>query len=124
MRLLLDELYSPRIAKELRSRGHDVTAAAEIEPLRCRPDDVVFEWASRESRAVVTENVGDFTRHHHGCLRRGDHHFGLVLSSHKSMPRLRGVIGPFVRALDALLVSMPDTNALRDGISWLSLPLS
>ena len=124
MRLLLDELFSPRIATELRSRGHDVISALELEILRSERDHVVFEWAQRESRAVVTDNVPDFMRLHGDCLRRGDHHFGLVLSTHKSMPRLRGAIGPFVRALDALLASMPDVNALRDGISWLSLPLS
>ena len=124
MRLLLDELFSPRIAAELRSRGHDVISALEVEILRSQPDQVVFEWARRESRAVVTDNVPDFVRHHGECLGRGDHHFGLVLSRNKSLPRLRGAIGPFVRALDALLASMPDVNALRDGISWLSLPLS
>ena len=50
MRLLLDEMISPRIARELREHGHDVQAVKETDPIsqvaatassfaRCPPSD-------------------------------------------------------------------------------------
>ncbi len=70
MRLLLDEMYSPRLAEHLRARGHDVLAVAELAELIGRSDIEVARFARERGRMVVTENVADFWRldtgHHSG----------------------------------------------------------
>ena len=59
-RLLLDEMFSPAIAAELRERGHDVIAVADRPDLRAKSDEEIFTWASAERRWLLTENVKDF----------------------------------------------------------------
>jgi predicted nuclease of predicted toxin-antitoxin system len=64
VRLLLDEMSSPKIAVQLRRRGRDVIAVTEPEH-EARyggVDAVVRERAQEDARAVVTENVADFER--------------------------------------------------------------
>gem|GEM_PF-4445081 len=60
VRLLLDEMWSPDIAEQVRRRGHDVIAVAETMDLRGLPDDLIFAIAQRNGYAIVTENVIDF----------------------------------------------------------------
>jgi len=59
-RLLLDEMFSPAIAAELRDRGHDVIAVADRPDLRAKSDEEIFAWASAEQRWLLAENVKDF----------------------------------------------------------------
>ena len=59
MRLLLDEMLSPRIAVELRDRGYDATAVMETPTLRKRLDDEIFFHAQGDSRVIVTRNIQD-----------------------------------------------------------------
>ena len=59
-RLLLDEMFSPAIAAELRDRGHDVIAVADRPDLRAKSDEEIFAWASAGQRWLLTENVKDF----------------------------------------------------------------
>ena len=61
-RLLLDEMFSPRIATELVERGYDCRSVAADPLLRERPDDALFAVAAAEQRILVTENVVDFER--------------------------------------------------------------
>ena len=59
MRLLLDEMLSPAIARELRERGHDVLAAADHFGWVALSDAEVMALARTERRAVVTkEDIG------------------------------------------------------------------
>ena len=44
-RLLLDEMFSPRIAADLVERGYDCRSVAADPLLRQRPDDVLFAVA-------------------------------------------------------------------------------
>ena len=87
MRLLLDELYPPAIADQLRMRGHDVIAVTEHSELRSVPDAAVFAAAQRERRAVVTENVADFIPLANVTDQRGEPHYGLVLVDPSRYPR-------------------------------------
>ncbi len=48
------------IAQQLRNRGHDVVAVAELLELRGLPDDELFDHAQRDGRAIVTYNRDDF----------------------------------------------------------------
>lgn len=78
MRLLLDEMHTAMIAASLRSQGTDAVAITELAELRGVPDELVLEWATARSRAVVTENIGDFASlAQRWALQRRDH-AGLV----------------------------------------------
>jgi Domain of unknown function (DUF5615) len=114
VKLLLNEMWSDRIARELRRRGYDVLAATEL-PNRYRgvPDDEVFRRAQEDGRTLVTDNVRDFvTILADYEARRATHHgvvFALRPRFDRSAPR---VTGRMVRALTAYLDS-PDAARLR-----------
>lgn len=55
MRFLADENTDVRIVRALRADGHDVVSVAEDEP--GIPDEKVLEWANRESRILITEDL-------------------------------------------------------------------
>jgi uncharacterized protein DUF5615 len=108
LRLLLDEMYSAAIAEGLRARGHDAVAVVERSELRNIPDVDLFAIAQAEARAIVTENLDDFTAIANDHDRRAEAHFGVVLVPWRRY--LRGhprVIGAMVTALDALAAQHP-----------------
>ncbi len=114
MRLLLDEMYAPALAAELRARGHDVASVhdASETPLAGASDADALAAARREERTLVTENVRDYRPLESGLLADGSHHAGLVYTSNRQFPRGHSATtGQLVRALDALLRAAPD---LRD----------
>lgn len=76
MRLLLDEMYSARIARSLRERGHDAVAVAERPDLRGASDEEVFLAAARERRALVTDNVADLRPTADRYVGGDRHHYG------------------------------------------------
>jgi predicted nuclease of predicted toxin-antitoxin system len=114
-RLLLDEHISPEIARQLRSRGHDVLAARERDDLHGLPDPDLLAVATTEHRALVTENVADFVELHRQAVIRGSSHAGIVFTSPRRFPRRKRAIGRIVRALDALLTDGPSNLA---GQTW------
>ena len=107
MRLLLNEMWSAEIARQLRRRGVDAVATTEL-PRRYRgvPDAVVFSRAQEDGRAIVTDNVQDFTRLVSDASDRGEEHHGVVFAVRPAFDRARpGVVGEMVRALTALASS-------------------
>jgi len=106
MRLLLDEMYAPAEAEALRHRGHDVIAIKEHAELRGLPDDAVLGGA-RTQRAVVTENIVDFSRLHALLGAGGQEHAGLVFVHQRRYPRTRAGRKRLVDALDQLLSDPP-----------------
>jgi hypothetical protein len=118
VKLLLDEMWSPDLAIQLRRHGHDVVAVAERPDLRGQPDPAVFATAVAEARAVVTENVADYRPLAEERVRQGATHPGLILTSNRRFPRHdRRTAGRLVVALDALLSAEPD---LTNQEHWLS----
>ena len=104
MRLLIDEMYPPAIAEQLRRRGHDVEAVTARAELRSLSDPELFRAAQDQRRAVVTENVADFISIVGGYDHRGQAHHGLVLVDPAKYRRgHRRTIGRMVTALDRLL---------------------
>jgi predicted nuclease of predicted toxin-antitoxin system len=99
--LLLDEMLSPKIAGELRRRGHDVVAVAADPTLRSKTDAELFEWAIEQGRRIVTENVKDFRP----LLRDDASGPGVLFLSSRSFPRSRNTVGVLIRALEDWLVS-------------------
>jgi hypothetical protein len=118
VKLLLDEMWPPELAIQLRRHGHDVTAVTERPELRGQSDVVIFATAQAEGRAIVTENVGDYRVLAAHGLRHGTLHAGLIFTSNRRFPRRdRRTTGLIVTALDALLVSQAD---LTNQEHWLS----
>lgn len=102
-RLLLDEMFAPELAAELRRRGHRVTAVAETPALRAMNDPALFEWAAGNSEWLLTENVKDF-RPLLVAAQADDHPFvNLLLTSSRSFPRSRRNPHPLTEALTAWL---------------------
>ena len=58
--LVLDEMFSPAIAVQLRRRHHDVVAVAAEPALRSMTDGELLGWSVTQRRRIVTENVKDF----------------------------------------------------------------
>jgi predicted nuclease of predicted toxin-antitoxin system len=113
LKLLVDEMYPPAIAEQLREGKHDVEAVTERTDRskigqRALPDIDIFALAQQEQRAVVTENIADFSVIADGCDLHGQAHHGLVLVPPGSHPRgSPGTIGRMVTALDRLLREHP-----------------
>jgi len=104
LKLLLDEMYPPAIAEQLRARDHDVDAVTARAELRSLPDDGIFASAQQEQRAVVTENIGDFSAIADAADQRGLPHHGLILVDPAEYPRGNPrTIGRMVTELDRLL---------------------
>jgi hypothetical protein len=119
LRLLLDEHLSPEIARQLRSRGHDVEALAERPELLSLPDRELFARMAVERRAIVTNNVADYIPLFNAALSAGEDSFGLLLVDDRSMPRARNTIGLFVRVLAGFLDTHSAEDALRNQLRWL-----
>ena len=119
MRLLLDEHFSRHIAEQLRTRGHDAVAAGERPDLQGLADDELFAAAPQERRAIVTENWADFARLLDRAAADGTHHYGVVFTSRRKLPRHRDTTGLIADALAAFLSAHPAEDALRDATRWL-----
>lgn len=118
MRLLLDVHFSPAIAQRLRDRGHDVRATAEDPSARQLSDDALLEHAVDLTSALLTNNARDFLPIVGQWARSGREHYGLLLTSDRSMPRDRLGIGRFVVMLDALMSQNPADDALKNRVIW------
>ena len=115
MRLLLDEMLTPAIARELRARGHDVEAVAGHPDREALSDPEVMAVARAEHSAVVTNNLRDYRPlHHEVIVPGGPGHFGMIF-----MPggyrRTRADTGRIVAALEAKLALHPGERDLANG---------
>lgn len=118
MKLALDHHYSRLIAVELRKRRRDVVAAIE-QGWEIEADETLLAICHEERRALLTNNVADFTVIARRWATEGRQHAGLVFTSDASMPRSRATIGRSVTAVDALLRANPAGDAFVDRIHWL-----
>jgi hypothetical protein len=111
--ILLDEMYPPALARQLRSHGHDVVAVLDVEVgLAAKTDEDVLAWAARNGRCVVTENVSDFAR----LAQQGFSHAGLIFVSSRRFPRTASGLHRLAKALDEFLAGdLPG----RDDVAWL-----
>lgn len=120
MRLCLDEHYSPKIADQLRHKGHDAYAVAERPELRTLSDRDLWSHLQSERRALLTEDVADFIAFVHEAAAVGDDQWGLVFSSSSSLRRAKNTLGAFVQRLDELLSANTDEADFRNRLHWLS----
>lgn len=119
MRLLLDEMLSGAIARELRARGHDVQAIQE-HPEWCSYDDPrVLELARAERRALVTDNLADMRPLHYEAIAPGGPgDYGMVFIP-GGRPRTRAETGRIVAALEGKLERHPGEDDLANAEDWL-----
>lgn len=120
MKALLDEQLSPHIAVLLREAGYDVQAVAERPDLLGRSDRLVFETASSEGRAVITNNVQDFRPLAAEWLAQGNVHAGLILLP-SSRSRTKDAIAALADRIQAVLRDNP--GGLNGSERWIG-PLS
>jgi predicted nuclease of predicted toxin-antitoxin system len=120
VKLLLDEMISPRIARELRKNGHDVQAVKKDRPdLASRGDRELVRQMATERRAIVTNDIADFQEIHDQFLA-GDEHQGMVFTFDATMPRTKEAIPQWVQTLTQLLVDHVEEDSLRNQIHHLA----
>jgi hypothetical protein len=115
VRALLDEQLSPQIAVLLRHAGFDVLAVADRDDLLGCSDRIVFETASGEGRALVTNNVKDFRPLAAEWLAKGRIHSGLILLP-SARTRTRAAVPALAAAVEAILRAHPD--GIAGGERW------
>ncbi len=98
--LALDEMFSPRIAEALCSRGRKVVAVAERLDLRAMTDDDLYAWAAAERCWLLTENVKNFRPIMLRALQAGGAATGLLFTSGRTFRRSRHNPGPLIVAND------------------------
>ena len=98
MKLLLDEMYSPRLAEALRAADVDATTVAEL-GLPGRSDLDVFATAVADRYVLLTENVADFARIAAEHLTAGQHHPGVLIALSSRFSRRPAGRGALVAAV-------------------------
>lgn len=116
-RLLLDEMFHPRIASELVARGHDCLAVAGDPVLQASSDAHLVAFAISDGRALVTNNVGDFERLRRERAAIGEPAPPLIYTSDSTFPRDRRFVGRLIAALDR--VGLDDAVITGGGVLWL-----
>jgi hypothetical protein len=119
VKLVLDHHYSGAIAVELKRRGHDVVSALE-KGWEMEDDESLLMGCEGEQRALLTNNVADFTVIARRWAVEGRRHAGLIFTSDSTLPRGRSTIGKYVGLLDELLGSNGKEGALVDRVHWLT----
>jgi predicted nuclease of predicted toxin-antitoxin system len=119
VKLLLDEMLTPTIARELTARGHDVIAVASNPAHEALSDPDVLALARSQQRAVVTNNVRDFRPLHvEAVTAGGPGHYGIIFMP-SSYRRTKADTGRIIAALEAKLVEFSGTDDLADAEAWL-----
>jgi predicted nuclease of predicted toxin-antitoxin system len=117
VRAILDEQLSPQIAALLRQAGYDVDAVASRADLAGRSDRIILEVATREGRAVVTNNIKDFRPLAAEWLAQGRVHAGLILLP-STRTRSRHAIAAVAAAIEGVLRDHP--GGLSGSERWIS----
>lgn len=107
MRVLLDEQLSPLIAGLLRNAGYDVLAVVDRDDLVGCSDRIVFETATSEGRALVTNNIKDFRPLAAEWLAKGRMHPGLILLP-AARTRTRAAVAALAAAVEAIGRAHPE----------------
>ena len=119
MKLLLDEMLSPAIARDLCAQGHDAESVAGHPDREALSDPEVLALARAGRRALVTNNLRDFRPLHHEAISPGGAgHFGMIFMP-GSYRRTRADTGKIVAALEAVLSQYPGDSDLANGEAWL-----
>jgi hypothetical protein len=117
VKALLNAHLSGRLSERLRSEGLDVEAIVERDDLDDSMSDArVFDTASSEGRAVVTNNVKDFRPIAARRLQVGASHAGLILVP-STVPRALAATGRLAELIGSAMAANP--HGLADREIWL-----
>jgi len=123
VKLLLNEMWSSKIAVELRRRGFDVVSATEVAVAKRYsgiPDDVVVMRAQEDGRAIVTDNIADFSAVHAATQARGQAHPGIVFALRPQFDRSQArIVGTMVRSLERFMRSQAARGSLANQVHYL-----
>jgi hypothetical protein len=116
VKVLLDEHFSPAVASLLRERGLDADAAVARSDLVETSDSHILDSASREGRAVVTNNIKDFRPIAAERLTDGRGHAGVVLVPGPRRRR-RADTGRLADAIEVVMRDHP--NGISGSERWI-----
>jgi hypothetical protein len=85
--LVLDEMFSDVIARQLRAQGHDVLTVVADPALVSLPDDQILAHAASAEQALVTASINDFMPLDGQYRAAGQSHAGLILVPAKTFPQ-------------------------------------
>lgn len=111
MKLLLDEMYGAKLADALRAVGIEATTVADLR-LTGIPDTELFAAALAVEHALLTENVGDFTRLAAEHSAAGGHHNGLLIALSSRFSRRPAGIANLVAAIQAVVHEQLDDRVV------------
>ncbi len=111
LRFFLDEDIYGATTSLLCKAGFDAASTPETGRIG-ETDESQLQWASGESRVIVTFNVAHFAKLHAEWMKQGRHHAGIIVSSQRS-------IGDLSRRL-LHLASTLDADAMKDRLEFLS----
>ncbi len=101
MRLLLDEMYPAALADLLRGAGMDAVTVTDLR-LTGAPDLEIFTAARAARRAVLTENVADFTQLAADHATSGGYYAGLLIALSSRFTRRPAGLQPLAVAIQAV----------------------
>jgi predicted nuclease of predicted toxin-antitoxin system len=116
LKLLLDEMYPPALARVLHSGGIEASTVAE-RGLAGRSDPDVLAAAAAEGYVLLTENVADFAQIAAERITAGGHHPGVLVALSSRFSRRPSGIPKIAAAIRALA----DQN-LEDRLVYLQQP--
>lgn len=116
MKVLLDEMYPARLAVALCVEGVEAMTVAEF-GMSGSADPDVFAAAVARGYAVLTENVGDFTRLAAEHSIAGGHHHGLLIALSSRFSRQPAGSAALVAA-----VKQATQQSLDDRVVYLTPP--
>lgn len=117
MKLLLDEMISPRVARSLRERGYDVQAIKHDRPeLSGITDREIVLRMAGEQRAIATNDVLDFAAIHDRMIAAEEHHCGLIFTFDDTLPRNKAAIPEWIETLARLLDEHRGSEPLRNRV--------
>jgi predicted nuclease of predicted toxin-antitoxin system len=117
VRFLIDEMFSPAVARHLTDLGHDAQHVRDI-GLAGRTDDEVFDRATVEDRVVVTENAVDFVALLEAAGSTGAATPPVVLALKHTLPADAGAMAnELARRLARWADNHPDPNRHVHGLT-------
>lgn len=119
--LLLDEMYSPRIAGLLAKPHIDCVAVAEDQLLCASDDETVLLAALDQQRVLVTNNVVDFERLRRSRTAAGLSAPPLIYTDDSTFPRDRAFVDRIAVAL--AVAATEHLTTAYGGVLWLRPPV-
>lgn len=108
MRFLIDEMFSPEVASQLRELAHDAVHVAEL-ALRAVPDPDLLTVAAAQARVVVTENAADLVPLLDARIAAGAEVTPVVIALKRNLPRgSAAMTNALATRLAAWAVETPD----------------